>query len=96
MTKTHGKRLQEAGYINKSLYALGQVISVLSSKKGRRHLHVPYRDCKLTMLLKNSLGGSSKTIMFACLAPTASVTMDSIQTLSFAMGYVKIFKNLFF
>merc|ERR1719240_2167207 len=54
-----GQGMREAQNINKSLSALGDVISSLVSKSG----HVPYRNSKLTMVLKDSLGGDSKTLM---------------------------------
>ena len=60
MTRTDGVRLKEANNINKSLSCLGQVIDSLVEGKGK---HVPYRDSKLTRLLKNSFGGNSKTCL---------------------------------
>lgn len=61
-----GDRLREGSNINKSLSTLGRVISALTSKKPV----VPYRDSVLTWLLKESLGGNSKTAMIACISPT--------------------------
>ena len=60
------ERLREAQYINKSLSALGNVISALS--EGEKH--IPYRDNKLTMLLRDSLGGTAKTLMFVNVSPS--------------------------
>ena len=57
-TGATGERLQEAKHINQSLSALGNVINALVTKKGV----VPYRDSKLTRLLKDSLGGNTKTV----------------------------------
>lgn len=54
-TKTRGRMMKEAQQINKSLFTLGKVISILSDKKQKKS-HIPYRDSKLTMLLKDSLG----------------------------------------
>ena len=75
-TEASGQRLREGGNINKSLTALGRVIACLAdSKSPTRHGRkgskdvVPYRDSVLTWLLKDSLGGNSKTAMIACIAP---------------------------
>ncbi|PVI04279.1 kinesin family protein-like protein [Periconia macrospinosa] len=74
-TEATGQRLKEGGQINKSLTTLGRVIAALSdpkrhNPKGRRPREVvPYRDSVLTWLLKDSLGGNSKTAMVACIAP---------------------------
>merc|ERR1711871_331515 len=66
-TNSKGKVLQEAGFINKSLYVLGKVISGLVRTGGNiNHKDVPYRDSKLTKLLVSSISGSSKTLMVAC------------------------------
>jgi hypothetical protein len=67
--------------INKSLHALGNVISALSSTN---RSHVPYRDSKLTRLLQDSLGGNTRTILIACVAPTTLHTVETLSTLSFA------------
>merc|ERR1719197_1858095 len=61
-----GDRLKEGCAINKSLSALGNVIEKLADKatgKARAGAVIPYRDSKLTRLLQNALGGSSKTVM---------------------------------
>jgi hypothetical protein len=74
-TEATGQRLKEGGQINKSLTTLGRVIAALADPrrhgtKGRRPREVvPYRDSVLTWLLKDSLGGNSKTAMVACIAP---------------------------
>ena len=65
-----GDRLKEGGNINKSLTTLGSVIAALAERSNRkdtsqRKLFIPYRDSVLTWLLKDSLGGNSKTIMIA-------------------------------
>jgi hypothetical protein len=59
-------RAKEAGLINKSLLTLGRVITALVEGLG----HVPYRDSKLTRLLRDSLGGRTKTCIIATIAPT--------------------------
>jgi hypothetical protein len=48
------------------------------------HTQVPYRDSKLTALLKNSLGGNSLTVMIACLAPTDAAYEENMSTLDYA------------
>jgi kinesin family protein 3/17 len=59
-------RLDEAKNINLSLLALSNVISCLVDGKSA---HIPYRDSKLTRLLKDSLGGNTKTVMIAACSP---------------------------
>lgn len=73
-TEATGVRLREGSNINKSLTTLGRVIAALADPKprpgGKRSKDiVPYRDSILTWLLKDSLGGNSKTAMIACIAP---------------------------
>lgn len=75
-----GDRLKEAQYINKSLSALGDVISSLSQKNS----HVPYRNSKLTQLLQDSLGGQAKTLMFVHISPEPDSVGETISTLKFA------------
>ena len=62
-------RAKEAGVINKSLLTLGRVITALVEGLG----HIPYRDSKLTRLLRDSLGGRTKTCIIATIAPTVQV-----------------------
>lgn len=78
---TSNKHVKELTSINKSLHALGNVIAALSSTS---RSHVPYRDSKLTRLLQDSLGGNTKTILIACVAPTVLHTVETLSTLSFA------------
>jgi hypothetical protein len=87
-TEATGQRLKEGGQINKSLTTLGRVIAALAdprrhAKNGRRTREVvPYRDSVLTWLLKDSLGGNSKTAMVACIAP--SDYDETLSTLRYA------------
>lgn len=87
-TEATGQRLREGGNINKSLTTLGRVIAALAdpkaSKQGGRNRRdvVPFRDSILTWLLKDSLGGNSKTAMIACLAP--SDYDETLSTLRYA------------
>eukprot|EP00250_Pteridium_aquilinum_P013147 c21159_g1_i1 orf=147-3644(+) len=75
-----GDRLREAQHINKSLSALGDVISALAQKSP----HVPYRNSKLTQLLQDSLGGQAKTLMFVHVSPDEDSHGETISTLKFA------------
>jgi hypothetical protein len=63
-SKSKGGMVKETGNINKSLFTLGKVISSLSERRVNKK-HIPYRDSKLTMLLMDSLGGTSKALMIA-------------------------------
>ena len=73
-------RLKEGAAINKSLSSLGDVIGALSS--GAKH--VPYRNAKLTHVLQNALAGSSKTLMFVNVSPSAKHHCESLSSLRFA------------
>ncbi|XP_052401873.1 kinesin-like protein KIF16B isoform X3 [Carassius gibelio] len=91
-TGATGVRLKEGGNINKSLVTLGNVISALadlSQEGGSSHLKkkqvfVPYRDSVLTWLLKDSLGGNSKTIMIATISPADVNYGETLSTLRYA------------
>ena len=96
-TEATGARLREGSNINKSLTTLGRVIAALADPRhGRVHNGgksrskdvVPYRDSILTWLLKDSLGGNSKTAMIACIAPS-----DYDETLS-TLRYADQAKNI--
>jgi len=86
------KHFKEAIDINKSLFTLNKVISVLSQKnnqlengiKSCENIYVPYRDSKLTSILKQSLGGNSITIMIACINPIDAFLDETISTLNYA------------
>ncbi|MED6109539.1 Kinesin-like protein KIN-14F [Stylosanthes scabra] len=75
-----GERLKEAQYINRSLSALGDVISALAQKSP----HIPYRNSKLTQVLQDSLGGHAKTLMFVHINPEVNAIGETISTLKFA------------
>ena len=82
--RTHnvGIRFKESVGINTGLLALGNVIRALS-KPPQHTCHVPYRSSKLTRLLQDSLGGNSKTVFVACIAPNTSNRDESTRTLQY-------------
>ncbi|KAI3826224.1 hypothetical protein L1987_00269 [Smallanthus sonchifolius] len=73
-------RAREAGEINKSLLTLGRAINALVEHSG----HVPYRDSKLTRLLRDSLGGKTKTCIIATVSPSAHCLEETLSTLDYA------------
>jgi len=75
-----GQGMREAQNINKSLSALGDVIGSLVAKSP----HVPYRNSKLTMMLKDSLGGDSKTLMIVQSSPAQINVTETLSSLNFA------------
>ncbi|KAF3855493.1 hypothetical protein F7725_016216 [Dissostichus mawsoni] len=82
-----GTRLKEGANINKSLTTLGKVISALAemqSNKKRRSDFIPYRDSVLTWLLKENLGGNSRTAMIAALSPADINYEETLSTLRYA------------
>ncbi|KAG8052359.1 hypothetical protein GUJ93_ZPchr0001g29284 [Zizania palustris] len=79
-TKATGKRLKEGKAINLSLSALGDVIDALQTK----NTHVPYRNSKLTQVLRDSLGCESKTLMLVHISPNEGDLCETICTLGFA------------
>ena len=80
-TQNRGIRFIEGGNINKSLLALGNCIKALSTPGA----FIPYRDSKLTRLLRDSLGGNCKTVMIANVSPFVGHYTDSLNTLKFAI-----------
>ncbi|XP_061739305.1 kinesin-like protein KIF14 [Nerophis ophidion] len=83
--KTSGERLREGASINKSLLTLGKVISALAEQAlTTKKIFIPYRESVLTWLLKESLGGNSKTAMIATLSPAGSNVEESLSTLRYA------------
>lgn len=83
-TQNTGKRMKEGAHINRSLLALGNCINALSEKGANRPQYVNYRDSKLTRLLKDSLGGNSRTVMIAHISPASSSFEESRNTLIYA------------
>lgn len=81
-TKNRGERLLEGANINKSLLALGSCINALCDPRKRNH--VPYRNSKLTRLLKFSLGGNCRTVMIVCVSPSSAHFDETQNTLRYA------------
>ncbi|KAI4897202.1 hypothetical protein NFI96_014909, partial [Prochilodus magdalenae] len=81
-TQNRGQRLKEGAHINRSLLALGNCINALSEKHGNKYVN--YRDSKLTRLLKDSLGGNSRTVMIAHISPASLAFEESRNTLTYA------------
>ncbi|XP_062299259.1 kinesin-like protein KIF19 [Scomber scombrus] len=81
-TQNRGQRLKEGAHINRSLLALGNCINALSDKNGTKYVN--YRDSKLTRLLKDSLGGNSRTVMIAHISPASVAFEESRNTLAYA------------
>jgi len=75
-----GQGMREAQNINKSLSALGDVMQALIAKTP----HIPYRNSKLTMMLKDSLGGDSKTLMIVQASPAQINVTETLSSLNFA------------
>ncbi|XP_067105321.1 kinesin-like protein KIF18A [Osmerus mordax] len=82
-TNARGARQREGANINRSLLALGNVINALANPKNK-NTHIPYRDSKLTRLLKDSLGGNCRTVMIANVSPSSKSYDDTHNTLKYA------------
>uniref|UniRef100_A0A8C5LGW4 Kinesin-like protein n=1 Tax=Jaculus jaculus TaxID=51337 RepID=A0A8C5LGW4_JACJA len=81
-TQNRGQRMKEGAHINRSLLALGNCINALSDKGTNKYIN--YRDSKLTRLLKDSLGGNSRTVMIAHISPASTAFEESRNTLTYA------------
>lgn len=96
-TKNRGERLFEGANINKSLLALGSCINALCDP--RKHNHIPYRNSKLTRLLKFALGGNCKTVMIVCVSPSSQHFDETQNTLRYANRakniQTKVTRNVF-
>ncbi|KAJ2169283.1 hypothetical protein GGH15_000692 [Coemansia sp. RSA 562] len=87
LKKTHavGERQREGISINTGLLALGNVISALGDPNKRGPLvHVPYRESKLTYMLRDSLGGNAQTLLIACVSAAEANTAETVNTLQYA------------
>ena len=85
-SEASGDRLVEAQHINKSLSALGDVMTALAAGSA----HVPFRNSKLTQLLQDSLCGNAKVMMFMHISPEASMHGESVSTLNFAKRVAEV------
>jgi len=93
-TGSTGVTLKEATYINRSLTFLEQVVVALTERKGRANDHVPYRQSKLTHILKDAIGGNCKTIMIATIWPEEQFILDTLSTLNFAKRMKNVVNDL--
>ncbi|XP_032532486.1 kinesin-like protein KIF27 isoform X5 [Chiroxiphia lanceolata] len=82
-TGNTGERFKESIQINSGLLALGNVIRALGDPK-RKSVHIPYRDAKITRILKDSLGGNAKTVMITCISPSSLDFDESLNSLKYA------------
>ena len=92
-TGSSGIALKEAAYINKSLTFLEQVVVALTDKT-RRKEYVPYRQSKLTHILKDGIGGNCRTIMIATIWPEEQFILDTLSTLNFAKRMKNVVNDL--
>ncbi|CAD5119498.1 DgyrCDS8102 [Dimorphilus gyrociliatus] len=83
-TGATGDRLKEGAAINQSLSSLGNCIAALADRSSGKKVRIPYRDSVLTKLLKNALGGNSKTIMIAAISPADINYDETLSTLRYA------------
>ncbi|XP_067467908.1 kinesin-like protein KIF27 [Thunnus thynnus] len=89
-TGNTGTRLKESVHINTGLLALGNVIRALSDPVRNRRgnncnsAHIPYRDAKITRILRDSLGGTAHTLMVACVSPSHHSVAETLSVLQFA------------
>jgi len=91
-TKSDGITLNEAKYINTSLFYLEMVIVALNEKNKKARDHIPYRNSMMTSVLRDSLGGNCRTVMVATCSAESKQTEESISTCRFAQR-VALVKN---
>lgn len=95
VTENRGIRLMEGAKINRSLLSLANCINALGDK-AKKGFFVPYRDSKLTRMLKDSLGGNCKTVMITTISPASNQYEETVNTLKYASRakvYTKYFKK---
>lgn len=83
VTENRGIRLMEGAKINRSLLSLANCINALGDKS-KKGFFVPYRDSKLTRMLKDSLGGNCKTVMITTISPANSQYEETVNSLKYA------------
>jgi hypothetical protein len=83
VTENRGIRLREGAKINTSLLALANCINALGDKN-KKGFFVPFRDSKLTRMLKDSLGGNCKTVMITTVSPASAQYEETINSLKYA------------
>lgn len=86
-TGAEGERAREGIKINEGLLALGNVINALGDEERiakEKKIHVPYRQSKLTRLLREALGGNSQTLFLACVSPSDTNASETLSTLNYA------------
>ncbi|KAM7019135.1 kinesin-like protein KIF27 [Tautogolabrus adspersus] len=87
-TGNTGNQLEESVYINTGLLALGNVIRALGDPRRNRHgshsTYIPFRNAKITRLLRDSLGGTAHTLMMACVSPSNRSLAETLSVLQFA------------
>lgn len=86
MSRTEGRRLDEARSINRSLSTLGDVIAAVAPARGNQReacSHVPYRNSKLTWLLREALGGSARAVLVLAVSPSAVDRPETLSSLRF-------------
>ena len=86
-------RFVRSGSINRSLSAIGNVIQALVDNGQGKKRHVPYRDSTLSFLLRDSLGGNTKTYIVACVHPGLKTLGESLSTLRLvpSLGIMDVF-----
>ncbi|KAK9097058.1 hypothetical protein Sjap_022555 [Stephania japonica] len=83
-TNNHGQKLRDGANINRSLLALANCINALGKQQKKGLAYVPYRNSKLTRILKDGLSGNSRTVMIATVSPSDSQYHHTVNTLKYA------------
>jgi len=80
------KIAKESVLINKSLFTLRKVITILKETQGNgKSAYIPYRDSKLTSVLRQSIGGNSYSLMISCLSPNDKFIEENLNTLNYSI-----------